>query len=239
MIKSYIYCICREGVPLPHGLKGLGDSSLSLISYGGVAAVVSSAPKGACPPTPENVLSHARVVEGILPFSPVIPTRFSSLLGGERQVMDLLRRHCLELRENLCRLEGKVEAGVKVLLPDTPEADRALDTETLTPSPPEAGEEYLLQRQRFYRHRENVAEELRAMGEMLSQHLHPHWEDRRVEYHENPAPMLSACYLLKQETMGAFLKALEALRCERPELKVLFSGPWPPYNFVPSLTRGL
>lgn len=239
MVKIYIYCVCREGIPLPQGLRGLGDSPLSLISYGGVTAVVSSAPKGAYPPTPENVLSHARVVEGIQALSPVIPARFSSLLREEHQVMNLLRRYSLELRENLRKLEGKVEVGVKVLLPNLPKAESALDTETVALSPPEVGEEYLLQRQKFYGYREDVAEELRAVGEMLSQHFHPYWEDSRVEYHENPVPMVSACYLLKQETVEAFLETLEAFRFGRPELKVLFSGPWPPYNFVTNLIRGL
>jgi len=43
---------------------------------------------------------------------------------------------------------------------------------------------------------------------------------------------LRAAYLLEPSRVGAFRGAFEEVRQARPYLRLLLSGPWPPYSFV-------
>ena len=43
---------------------------------------------------------------------------------------------------------------------------------------------------------------------------------------------LSATYLLEPASVAGFSRAFESLRASYPGLRLLLSGPWPPYSFV-------
>ena len=44
--------------------------------------------------------------------------------------------------------------------------------------------------------------------------------------------LLSASYLIPRMQMGSFIAAVEQLRVQHRQLAFLWSGPWPPYQFM-------
>ncbi len=44
--------------------------------------------------------------------------------------------------------------------------------------------------------------------------------------------LLDAVYLVEKNKQGDFKEAFEHIKSARPDFRFLFSGPWPPYNFV-------
>lgn len=209
--------------------------------------MVSSAQKECYQPTQENALSHERIVEKIHLQSPVIPMRFSSLLPGRASVIDFLRNNYQSIKNALERLEGRIEVSLTLLQPtvnghlptcslphrETNEATQFKNTFS--------GEEYLLERQRFYDTNGNLMNGWKDIVVGLSQQLYPYWEKIRYERLNPHSFILCLYFLLRKERFEGFLQGIELLRKSHPELKFLFSGPWPPYNFVPDelMKKGL
>ena len=43
---------------------------------------------------------------------------------------------------------------------------------------------------------------------------------------------MTAAYLVKRTEKAAFQREVESLGSARPELRLVCTGPWPPFNFV-------
>ena len=50
-----------------------------------------------------------------------------------------------------------------------------------------------------------------------------------------PEVPLTAAYLVPRAHLDAFRREVQRLGATRPDVRVLCTGPWPPYHFVPSL----
>jgi hypothetical protein len=96
-----------------------------------------------------------------------------------------------------------------------------------------SGAEYLLERQRFYNLKDGLLNGWTDKVVFLSQRLFPYWEQMRQESLPLETSILCLYFLLRKERLEGFLQGVGAIRKSHPELKLLFSGPWPPYNFIP------
>ena len=56
--------------------------------------------------------------------------------------------------------------------------------------------------------------------------------EEKVEKLKTENLLVDAVYLVEKDKRGDFREAFEHIRSAHPNLKYLFSGPWPPYNFV-------
>ena len=54
---------------------------------------------------------------------------------------------------------------------------------------------------------------------------------------EPPAPLLTAAYLVRRDEADAFGARVRELASRHPDLRLLCTGPWPPYHFVPAMKR--
>ncbi|MBI5125222.1 MAG: GvpL/GvpF family gas vesicle protein, partial [Planctomycetes bacterium] len=113
---TYLYCVSRRGLSLPDTLKGVGESPLEVITWGGLAGVCSVLPEDGYSPTLQDLFLHKEVVEYVHTLLAVIPMRFSTTLKRREAVVELLQRHSPRLEETLDRLEGMVEISLRVVL---------------------------------------------------------------------------------------------------------------------------
>ena len=213
----YAYAICEPTVAvaaLRH--RGLGGARLRAVERGGLAAVFSRHRSLRPSPTPELLFAHERVVEAIMERGAVMPLRFGTELEREDQLEALLAARRDELLRSLERVRGKAELGIRLI----PEG------ETLRRRPVEpTGRDYLLARVSADRLYHDAIREVHATLAPLS-------TASRVRQPRTPPAILAASYLVDSARVAEFREQADRLARRQAGMKVLVTGPWPPYSFA-------
>jgi hypothetical protein len=230
-----VYAILAHETPLPAGLRGFSGAAVSLVPYRALAAATSPLQSGALRPTAENVWRHEAIVEALRQQGPALPVRFRTVLADVQAVADALAARYDVLAADLARLGDKVEFGLSVLWdpPITPGEELAPGSGAAVEAQG-PGARYLRARLAAYRREAAVRERARAMARELDRELSVHALERRCALFPTPRLLVRAAYLLEPGRAPAFQDAFAQLRRAHPDLRLLLSGPWPPYSFVTS-----
>ena len=117
----YVYCIIpwkESQGKLSFGDLGIeGSGEVYAMSCGDIAAVVSNAPFKEYVFTEENVHTHNQVITLVMEGYPVVPMAFGMAFKNEEVLKGVLEKLRCDLKKALKEVEGKVELGVKVILP--------------------------------------------------------------------------------------------------------------------------
>jgi hypothetical protein len=216
----YVYCVGPSSHPEPGPLRGIDGAPVRAERSAGLVAWVSDLTR---PPTPslEGVRAHNAVVEAATETVTPLPFRF----GQWFESTDALDRSLAErqdpLQRALQRVDRALEFGVRVLDP----AHHA--------SPPDrtTGRAYL--EALALRARQDEADGARGLdvAAALRARLGPLVRDERVE--PGGAGTLAAiAHLVARHDTGKYRDTIMEYAKERPELRFLVTGPWPPYGFV-------
>ena len=226
-MKHLLYCIFKEeAVALPQEWKGRVD----LLHAHRLSVAFSRSEPVASPPLLKDLLEYERVVAWLGARRSVIPLRYGNVLDSEAAVVELLARRAEEFHELLAELDGKTELGVRILLSDVP-IRPAFSKPASGASP---GAAYLESvRKRFEsegwlngaesRLVQRIRESVRHLDAVIAGELRATPDGR----------LLSLYLLLPKENVDECRRSLAPL-VEDPSLKVLISGPWPPYHSVAS-----
>jgi hypothetical protein len=227
----YVYAIVGAGDGPEAPGPGVGDAPVAL-HVGGLLAVVYSCHEGPAPrPTRENALRHGRVVEEWMGSGALLPVRFGTTFRDEAALDAALARNRDRLSAGLERVRGHSEWGVRVLWQPEPELEAA----PADPLIAQSGREYLLARAA----RQHRRERLHERAERLANRIHAPLSalasasTRRVL--ASPELLMSGAYLVPHHRVAEFREAVRALAAEHTDLRVLGTGPWPPYHFTPPL----
>ena len=222
---TWLYCILPGDAPEPRA-TGIDGRPVRSIRAGGVTAWVSDVPTA---PRPElvRIRAHDGVIRAAQDagFTPV-PIRWGQLAAGDDDVRAHLESR--DYRPDLERIAGCVEFGIRVLDPEAPDAG----------SPDEAraeaqgsGAAYLrLVAERMHtleRTRARAMDAARASDDALAARV----VERRLEPTERPAGALVA-HLVQASAAGEYAEQAHKLAHAHPPLRVVVTGPWPPYSFV-------
>jgi len=113
---KYIYCIIASQYDAnfgPIGVGGRGDL-VSTIGFDGLCMVVSDYPLSRLEVNPDNMLSHQKVIEGVMKeFKSILPVRFGTIAATPDEIRNLLNRRYSEFIELLHQFENKVELNVR------------------------------------------------------------------------------------------------------------------------------
>jgi hypothetical protein len=219
----YVYALTRSTIDAPPDEVGLDGRPLDVVRYEHVAAVISAHDAGARPrPTAQNVLRHERVVESTMSRGPVLPARFGTMYATRDKLEEALRRGHDALRLGLDRVEGCVELGVRVLSSDKP----------AEPAPVHSGREYMLAKL--------AGERARAAARRRAEEAVAPLADLAAGVVvRDPRPsapaLLTVAYLVVHDRVDTFKQAVQRLAPAHPAIRLLCTGPWPPYHFVPVL----
>jgi hypothetical protein len=231
---TYVYAIVAHHRALPAGLTGFGDSMLAMVVKGSLAAVTGPLPPGGLRRTTENVLLHGAIVEALHQQGPTLPVRFGTVVPNGEVAARALAERETTLSADLTRLGDKVEFGLTALW-DRPIADHAGDSadsgaDGRTERGP--GTRYLRARLAVAR-RENARREIaRSIACEIDAALAPHVLDRRCSLAPTDRLAIRAAYLIEPSRFEGCRRAIDDVRRRHPDLRVLVSGPWPPYSFV-------
>ena len=236
-----VYCIIECDSPRSFGNLGIGGrgDEVYTIHYGGLAAVVSDTPVMVYDPTRENALTFEHVNETVMKEFTVIPMSFGSVFRTEEDVVEFLKDTADALRDVLQKMKDKIEFGLKVnWTPETVLREVEEENEDIR----RLKEEILSNRQTstyFARMQLGRLVE-QAMGEKSDsfvREIYDHLRDCAIaSRHNKPIGdkmILNAAFLVERSKATAFdQKVQEIAQRYEGKLRFLYTGPWPPYNFV-------
>jgi Gas vesicle synthesis protein GvpL/GvpF len=193
--------------PLPR----LPDSDdLQAVSSAGLVALCTPAQEQTL--TPEVLWSREEMLEQWMEHCDLLPVRYGTRLEDEAAVARVLAERRGELVEALQRVRGSVELSVRVLEPESA---------TSEPDEPTSGADYLRTR---VRHAE-VANDVHAALEPLAR-------AGKQNAGRATGELLRAAYLVDRDGVGKFAERVGDLQKSNPQLRLLCTGPWPPYSFT-------
>jgi len=258
---KYVYCIIPGDERRVFSREGIGGpgNQVHTIPYRDISAVVSDASLEPPEPTIECVLAHEGVIEEVMAEHTVLPLRFGIVFASEARVKEMLEENYRGYKENLVRLHGKVELGLKVLWEEEKirreveraservarfreeMAGRAQESKRARGTPAMRGKGYYLQmklEKDVTQLEQLVGEEMEVARESAAlpifQDLRGRAVDACLTRLLDQSTILNAAFLVYQEEMEVFSQRVEELKSANVEKGVEFalSGPWPPYNFV-------
>jgi hypothetical protein len=217
----YLYALLAEppAGALPAGLRG---EPLHLVTCEGLMAVVGEAD---APPevTPSALRDHDAAVRALASLSAaLLPARFGSIAGDERQLCEAVRPHGPALREALEAVRGCDQMTLRFS-----RADGAERIDAEEPDEGGPGTRYLAQR-RAAAGDPAALPEIRPVLDALA----PFVRGERRQRHERPPLLASVYHLVPRDGTEAYRGALRAATASAA-VRVSSSGPWPPYAFAP------
>ena len=235
-----LYCIFRA--PLPPALEipdGVGGHRVFTANYNGLGAALSKLAEPHSPPDASKLLEYEEVVQSLYRYLTVIPMRYGRRVGCPYEAVILLRENHGAYSALLRELEGLAEMGIQVLL-DKPiaeaETDRlAIPPEWFPPPSTSSGAACLKAKELHYLGAERATMAQRALVEHLCDSLDGSFVRHKVEFPSSKrSRFLSLYFLVPRDSVECFRRAARGF--PRNEcIKLLLSGPWPPYNFVDGL----
>jgi hypothetical protein len=168
------------------------------------------APAGDGKVSAEALWRHEEVVEALMRDRDLLPVRFGTRLPDEAAAARVVADRRDALAEALQRVRGAVELAVRVVPAAIEERE-----------PPAGGAAYL-------RERRAAADAAAAIHEPLSR-LARASAKRPSPVH---GEVLRAAYLVDRDAVDGFRGAVADLQHEHPRLRILCTGPWPPYSFA-------
>ncbi len=238
----HVYGLTEIGGSSP-GLRGIEDRPVRRVAGAFASAVVSEHPTAPAPDA-EVLLRHAQVVEQLLTAGPVLPARFGTGALDEAEVRERLADP--DLPDAFDRVRGRLEIAVRVVTASDPptrsspgeptprDADDPGDTE---PRTSRSGREHLARlaaRRASLESRRSESDRRIATTRARLERL----ADDVVQRPPGSSRVLwHAALLVPADDREAFEAAVaEAAADLAPDLAVLCTGPWPPYNFTPDRT---
>ncbi|MBZ5513740.1 MAG: GvpL/GvpF family gas vesicle protein [Acidobacteriia bacterium] len=237
--RTYIYAITHDAGVSVYGDCGVDGLKVYSIPVGRVAAVVSNVPSGKVRPERSHLAAHQEVLRRLLADSTPLPMSFGILAGGPEAVRKMLARNQPALVEQLRRVAGRVEMGLRVTwdVPDIFEyfvnthPELRLARDQLLGGHREATQEQKIEVGRLFERLLN--EDREAHTGKVEEILAPHCaETERNKCRTEREVMNLACLVAREATPQFERSVFEAAQQFDNNFAFDYNGPWAPYSFV-------
>ncbi|HEU5163261.1 MAG TPA: GvpL/GvpF family gas vesicle protein [Thermoanaerobaculia bacterium] len=236
---KYVYCIIKAQAPKNFGPIGIGTGDdVYTIHFKEFAAVVSNCPLIIFDPTRENALAHEHDNEIVMRDFTVLPMSFGTVFRTEDDIRAFLQGTYEALIEVLEKMEGKIEFGLKVNW-DKEEIIREIEREndeirrlkSEIESQPTGGYFSKMQLGRV------VESSLQAKADEYVKEIYEGLRNAAVASRSNKPigdkMIMNAAFLVDRDKTKLFDEQIsEIAKKYENRLSFLYTGPWPPYNFV-------
>jgi hypothetical protein len=182
--------------------------------------------------TARSIVEHGQVIARLFEEHTVLPMRFGTFFRSEKQVIDLVRENRQSLLESFCRLRGKAEMRLKLLLgfggPAAAETQlRRMPQRALVSEDMDSGD-----------NREPLDPQCREVASQLANRLQQMFRplDQQVTCRrlEGSQLLVDCAHLIETERVEAYQKQCQS---QTRDFAMRVTGPWPPYHFLPSSVR--
>jgi gas vesicle protein GvpL/GvpF len=237
----YVYGIVQAKEPVTFGKSGIGGSGelVYTVNYQDIAAVVSNTSVYIFDPTRENALAHEHVIETVMKNHTIIPMSFGTVFRTDDDIREVLKSIYPSLKDVLHQMAGKLEFGLKVNWDrDQIIEDIKRDDEEIRQFHQEIIRKHL---QSTYLARMQLGRMIdKALAERSIAYVREIYEALRnvcVASRDNQPigdkMIMNAAFLVERDKTKAFDDQIsEIAKKYENKLSFLYTGPWPPYNFV-------
>ena len=237
--KIYLYCIANTiYLKTLNKLNGLGNGNFVTISFRDISLVgeyIQSKVKD----TKNGILIHEKVIEEIMNHFDVLPMRFNSLIESRETALTLLENNYSALKINLNEISGKAEYGIKIIWNYDQiyqEALNKIGNEENKIKGKSPASKYLKKRFEKYKVDEFIIKQADGYIDFVNTFFSNINHKRVLKKLQTEKLLLNASFLINKKDEDIFKKACVNLkRSANQNFKFLFSGPWPPYNFVKAI----
>jgi hypothetical protein len=209
-----------------------------VLAQNGLSAALSELAESDLVPDISRILAYEAVVEHLYRDLTVIPVRYGCQVEHMSEARGWLEKHHDEYATLLDELEGLGEMSIHALLGGSraaTENDAPPAASHSSPLPCSSGAAYLAAKRQHYLGLQRLARHERLLVEELWDSLRDLHVRRKLESSDsNRNRLLSLYFLVPRACVESFRCAARHLH-PRESVKLLLSGPWPPYNFVDSL----
>lgn len=196
----YVYCIIRSpDERRSFGNIGFDDGEVYTLSYNDFAPVVSSSKMKEYGVDEVDIKVHKKVVEEVMREHSVLPVAYGMVFKNNKLLSVAMKTGHRAMKKAMDSVDGKVELGVKVLMP---QSSKELNGKI---------EEFR-------------SEIMGCLGEIAA-------DSRSLKLFSDRL-LLNTSFLVDSERLDEFSDIVGRLAGDYGTLKVQYSGPWPPYNFV-------
>ena len=227
---------------MPAGLEapaGVGGQRVFTVMHEDLGAALSKPAEPDSLLDASEILAYGAVVESFYCQLTVIPMRYGCRVESPQEAIGLLRENHDAYSALLRELEGLGEMGVQVLLQTSgdgressrrPVGARPLSLDCHT------GAAYLNAKRQRYLDLDRVGSEQRRLVAEICDSLCGSFVRHKVESPSSSrGRLLSLYFLVPRNSVESFRRAARRYPANQ-SVKLLMSGPWPPYNFVDSLS---
>jgi len=216
-VKRLLHCVFRSETT--HSQVECGPE-VSVISSRGLAVATSPWPDGGPVPGSAHLRAYERVIANLHASRTVIPLRFGCVVEGRPRIVRLLDEHSAEFDQVLARVDGAAEMGLRLWRESN---------ERARPDATGPGARYLADARS--RHAVLTSNEDEWAGR-IRRALEGLYVGQRTE--ARPAGdgrLISLHIQVARGSTDDFRDRVRRLTIAE-DMKLLLSGPWPPYHFV-------
>lgn len=221
----YAYCVVPRAQRPPADLKGLDGAPVEYLAVGPVGVWVS----GVARPQPGVTLlqAHNDVVEAALTaaITPV-PLRFGQWLADEVQLQAAITEKAPLYVELLERFAGCLEFGLRFVDPNI-----STEARDVHPAGAISGYEYMQALAASSKVADQKNRQAAEVRERVSSILGDLVRAEQEEKGDSPHAVLTLSHLVARPHFDEYRERARTLRTAFPALRMLLSGPWPPYSF--------
>ncbi len=229
----------------PGNLTGVKGRKVVFVAGQGLCAAVSELDVEEGAPPVSELLVYSKVVEDLHRLQAVVPMRYGCFFNGIQAIRNTLKERQRQYETLLAQLEGHVEMGIRILLPEKDQPPRqekamkgrdTLSTAGSTAQPMDEpsvdGRAYLALRKVHYQMQNETLQGRQGLIDRYIQAFSGLYAKHRTETDtKNSAVLLSLYFLTPVSKVNHFRETFGQI-AEHGYAKALLSGPWPPYNFA-------
>ena len=228
-MKLYLYCLAGDFDHAGGSISGISAAPVRWLKLEDVSVMVSDYEGETVPVTREHALVHAAVVRSILDQTTPLPFRFGTIVG-EQQLMNFVKTHKSVLTNKLAHVHDCVEMNVKVIYQLPTNENSQANGEPASAGP---GTAFLAGKRRQLLADESFSSQRSDFSTLLETTLAGVVREQQIALRPSDTAVLAtASHLVRRDQIQPYREKIAKVRENRPELRLLVSGPWPPYSFA-------
>jgi len=221
------------------GMKGISGADLSVIFFDEIAAVVSDIKNANIITDKTNAVEYAKVIENLSQQFTLLPVRYGSIMESSELVQNMLKKNYSKFHENLEKVENKVEFGLKVFC-DSKKIKEELVTKLELDLVPKSIQkhktsiytEYIDKKLKEHQLEKLLLEYVDTIIQDITSRLSKMNPIHKFKKMESESKIIDAVFLIKKSKQEDLITTVKDLQNKHTGLRLMLTGPWPPYNFV-------
>lgn len=243
MSNYYLYCVTNGLLQEDLKFEGIESTKIQMFQKDDICVLYSRIEKDEINQTLENMKSHNQIMLNIMEKSTVIPFQFGTIMKSEKEIVQIIEKFYDQFKENLIKVSGKAEMGIKLFgeaenqLISKPKNYPALNRlKSIGEEKPSIN--FLIERLGLNYEEKMRKQQINDLSDKLLESLLSLSCDSKITIGKSGRMLINSSFLVERENIAEFEKRARQIRVSYPQYLIVYSGPWPPYNFVKILKEG-